>query len=207
MRKKQSRILFIFVLVAALGFAVYIYTNFFSVETFTTEGANLYGKSKHYIRGKDELNLTALKLGPQIGKTNDGESIFEIEGQETHDYVYVVGEMWESVYRNSNIPVLTMNNLEITKIELDRGKKVSQDKALINELIQTFKFAKEGVNGNVLENNIASVHEIILFSPKLKGIGYKIIVNVTKDSRIYLSEAAGYKTIPASKLLTAWIKK
>ncbi|WP_288222472.1 hypothetical protein [uncultured Clostridium sp.] len=71
-------------------------------------------KDKHYIKLVE--NLSATELGKQIGVTDQGHQVFEIKGQDSNDWICVRDDNVEFIYRNRDIPFLTIERFKTDKI-------------------------------------------------------------------------------------------
>lgn len=206
MNKKLRYFLSFILCLTLIGVICFVFNRSFKVNYFFENGTYVYDNSRYYISEREELNLEPMKLGKKIGNTSDKKSVFKIEGQQKNQYIYIIGEMEESIYRDKSEMPLTLDNIKVDKVELD-GKDVEQNTTFIANLLQNLRSKDNNLTFNSIQSNILSVHEMTLISSRVKGIGYKVIILITKDNKIYLSNKVHDKIILANNSLTSWIKQ
>ncbi len=168
-------------------------------------------EKQYLIKGKQKyvsdipefhLKITSWFYGKKIGITEDGLKVRAIVGQDPKDYVVLTGFMFPGViYRNEASSPLDFLSTQINEIQF--GKKKTDDKKIINEVLQYLRTPSYG--RAELRNKIGG--EITLLSPKLNGLGYRVIVAIDNKKEVYFLDVINEKPMVAGPLFTEWVNE
>lgn len=196
--KKWLWIIGITLLIFASGIGAYLAVSYKNLETYTfDEGTQLLTNSKGttYRNLQEQfMNYEAIKPGKQIGKFGSSGSVYEIKGQENHDWVYVDdgSEMnIQEVRIREGVEAIPLEKLKPTKVEIvpNKGFQKSMgatvNQGIINEIMMTLMNGKE----KFLKKVDGDINSIWLEDPRMKGIAYVQDVLVTNDYKhVYVAD-------------------
>lgn len=117
--------------------------------------------NNHYVELVE--NLSALELGKQIGKTDLGDQVFEIKGQNTDDWICVRNDGNEKIFRNKDIQFLTIDRFKTNKIVVkDDTISGGEQKTIIQQ------DSIDKILSDLKKENLSNQPETIDFIKKVK---------------------------------------
>lgn len=179
-----------------------------NVPVYLLDGNKLVRGDSTYVSDNTEFWFEPVSWGNRIGKTKNGDSIFEIKGQSPKDWVMVKGLMFQGIYRNINIKPIDVKTLPFNQLRIPEMTpvKTTTDNKIINSLldsISTTNFSKTNVSDY-------QSFEIQMLTPELQGIACftHYVVLDKKNNRVFVSKRETPEEIaPAGDLFAQWIKQ
>jgi hypothetical protein len=140
------------------------------------------------------MDYAAIKPGKQIGKYGDSGSVYEIEGQEKHDWIYVddgVEMGIQDVMIRKGMKPIPPEKLKPSKIEIipNKGFQTSigatKNPKVLKDIMATLHDGKE----KYLKNETGVIDSLWLEDPRMKGIAYVQNILITDNHQhVYLSQ-------------------
>lgn len=212
MKRTIIRIILSLVIIV-VGFITYRIVSCSALEKYTVSnnGQSITNKSgQEYV---SDTYLEAISLGKEIGKTDDGGSVYEIKGQPEHDWVAfnMTSEMTiTQIFHKKQIEQFSISNKSIAKIRLLENKGLRQafgisvasttEQTILEELNNTL--GDTGKTQKINSDNIVSLQ--ILFDG-YKGIAYVNYAIITDKHEVYMSGVNDDNLIKAGPLLSKWV--
>lgn len=143
-------------------------------EKYIIIDEDLYYNDKVFTR--DDNNYSIIRLGKQIGMTDEGQQVFSIENQSKEEWICVRIEGIEYLYREIKVRSMGLKKFSVDKIILKDqlaagGYKVSiTSKKMIKTILSQLtdknlvKFPKESLE----------IKQIVTYSNKYPGLSYEM---------------------------------
>jgi hypothetical protein len=173
-KKKKILILLFFVIAMIVTACITLTIRNKKTEKYIIIDEDLYYNDKVFTR--DDNNYSIIRLGKQIGMTDEGQQVFSIENQSKEEWICVRIEGIEYLYREIKVRSMGLKKFSVDKIILKDqlaagGYKVSiTSKKMIKTILSQLtdknlvKFPKESLE----------IKQIVTYSNKYPGLSYEM---------------------------------
>ncbi len=173
-KKKKILIILVFVIAMIVTACITLTIRNKKTEKYIIIDEDLYYNDKVFTR--DDNNYSIIRLGKQIGMTDEGQQVFSIENQSEEEWICVRIEGIEYLYREIKVRSMGLKKFSVDKIIIKDqlaagGYKVSiTSKKMIKTILSQLtdknlvKFPQESLE----------IKQIVTYSNKYPGLSYEM---------------------------------
>ncbi|MBL4932238.1 hypothetical protein [Clostridium paridis] len=214
---KKVIVILVLSLLISIGGISYGYIKSTALEKFTVsqDGNVLTDENgQEYILDKDFCtSLEAISFQKEFGKTNSDGKIYEIDGQEDHNWIAFSASSEMSIlslYHKKEISSFSLSKDDINEIRLISNKGVKQSLGVPISTTSDSNIIKEfsssiTESGSPQEIKLDKIMSLQILSKEYAGIAYRINIVITNDNKVFLSKDDGSNFILAGNSLSKWI--
>ena len=126
-----------------------------------------------------------------VGRTDNGGSIWVINGESPSDFVYVIGEMWEGTFRRETLPTPTITVSDgATMIS---GKQTSDNLTLVTQIVQDLNSKDTSSLSNLMQTSGYDLHGIDVRLKSYPGLTFPLLF-ISRNGHMYFETNAQYGT-------------
>jgi hypothetical protein len=214
---KKILVIVVLSLLISIGGISYAYIKSTALEKFTlSQNGNVLRdeNGQEYILDNSFCtSLESTSFQKEFGKTNSDGIIYEIDGQEDHNWIAFSASSEMSIlslYHKKEISSFSLSKDNINEIRLISNKGLKQslgvpiattsDKDIIKDFSSNITEA-----GSPQEIKLDKIMSLQVSSKEYAGIAYRINIIITNDNKVFLSKDNGNNFILAGNSLSKWI--
>ncbi|MCL6445624.1 MAG: hypothetical protein K6T83_19585 [Alicyclobacillus sp.] len=134
-KRKTKHVFLRFALAIAFFIGLYV---LYRVYVFETEPIGQISGTELKLNGITyiaQMNVEPIQqsFSQRVGRTQNNDVIWKIDGENPRDFVYVIGDMWQGTYRRKSLTAPTFSINDIAMIV--SGKRTSTDSELIQQVV------------------------------------------------------------------------
>lgn len=154
-KRKRSYIVGILALIVCVGIGWILHYVLEPIGTIS--GSSIWGSELKLngITYISEMNASPIQavFFHHIGRTQNGDTIATINGENPNDFVYIIGDMWEGMYRRKSLPEPKISVDDVSMVT--SGTKTSKDPSLITDVVRDLNSS----NASQVTNLMADTRE------------------------------------------------